>query len=206
MSYSISGEYVASCSCAVICGCPVDASPRDASGGGECRGVAVFHVADGRLDQVDLSGTDFAFYNLFPSNLTSGNWTVGLVVDSGASDEQAQALERIVSGQEGGAFGQLAQFIGTYSGMERASLGLTAGDKPSLTVDGRSEIQFEPALGLDGSPTTVKNAMFGFAPEFKIGRTTGRSEAFGLAFEPAYGEAAQFAFQSEGDETVRGRG
>jgi len=174
-------------------------------GGSECRGVAVFHVAEGRLDDVDLSGIDFAFYNLFPSNLTSGNWTVGLIVDSAASDEQAQSVERIVSGREGGPFGELAQFIGTYSGMERASLGLADGDKSSLTVAGHSEVRFEPALGLDGSPTTVKNAMFGFAPEYTIGRATGRSEAFGLTFEPAYGEAAEFVFASEGGDATRGR-
>lgn len=205
MSYTISGNYVASCSCAVVCGCPVDASPRDARGGSECRGVAVFHVDEGRLDDVDLSGTDFAFYNLFPANLTSGGWTVGVVVDTAASDAQAQALERILSGQEGGPFGELAQFIGTYRGMERGAVRLADGDKPSLTVEGRSEVQYEPALGLDGSPTVVKNAMFAFAPEYTIGRTTGRSEAFGLTFEPDYGEAAQFTYASEGGDSVRGR-
>jgi hypothetical protein len=205
MSYSISGSYLASCSCAAICGCPVDALPKDSEGGSECRGVAVFHVAEGSLDDVDLSGTDFAFYNLFPSNLTSGNWTVGVIVDSAASDDQAQALERILSGREGGPFGELAQFIGTYRGMERGSLGMAGGEKSSLTVNGHSEIQFEPNLGLDGSPTTVKNAMFGFAPEYTIGHTTGRSEAFGMTFEPAYGETAEFVFASEGAEPVRGR-
>jgi hypothetical protein len=33
----------------------------------ECRGVTVFHIADGRLNDVDLSGVDFAMYNLLPS-------------------------------------------------------------------------------------------------------------------------------------------
>ena len=205
MTYSISGSYVGGCSCANICGCPVDAPPKDTMGGSECRGVFVFHVSEGRLDDIDLSGTDFAFYNLFPSNLTSGDWTVGLIVDTAASDEQAQALERILSGQEGGPFGDLAQFIGTYRGMERGTVRMMTGDKPSLTVQGHSEVQFEPALGLDGSPTTVKNAMFAFAPEYTIGRTTGRSQAFGETFEPAYGEAAEFAFSTEGGEAVRGR-
>ena len=84
-------------------------------------------------------------------------------------------------------------------------MSLVDGDKPGLTVEGRSEVTFEAALGLDGTPTTVKNAMFGFAPEYKVGRTTGHSDAFGLGFDPSYGESAEFMFSSEGAEAVHGR-
>lgn len=80
MSWTISGTYVAGCSCAVLCSRPYDGQPRDNTGGTECLGTAVFHVADGNLDDVGLSGVDFAFYNHFPSNLSSGNWKVGVVV------------------------------------------------------------------------------------------------------------------------------
>jgi hypothetical protein len=51
----------------------------------------------------------------------------------------------------------------------------------------------------------VKNAMFGFAPEFRIGRGPGRSESFGITYEPVYGESADYEFASEGGEPVRGR-
>lgn len=206
MTYSISGHYVASCSCAVVCGCSVDAQPRDAQGGTECRGTAVFHIADGRLDDVDLSGVDFAFYNWFPSHLTAGGWKVGVVVDTDASEEQAAAVVRILSGEEGGPFGELAQFIGEFVGTERAAVSLTDGEHPGLSVAGHTELSYQPLLGADGTPTTVKNAMFGFAPEYGIGSATGRSDAFGLSFEPAYGEAADFVFASEQEAgAVKGR-
>lgn len=200
MTWSISGNYLGGCSCAVICGCAVDAKPRDAQGREECLGMVAFHVADGRLDDVDLSGLDFALYNQFPSNLTSGNWKVGLVVDEGASDQQADAIERIMSGREGGAFGELAQFFGEYLGLERASVSLADGEKPRLSVGGKTELEFEALTGADGKPTTVKNAMFGFAPEFTLGRASGRSNAFGLSFEADYGELADYAFSSEQPE------
>ena len=202
MTYTISGRYLAGCSCAMICGCPVDAPPRDTEGGTQCRGVAVFHVADGSMDDVDLSGVDFAFYNLFPSNLTSGDWKVGLVVDDGASDQQAAAVERILSGQDGGPLAELAQFVGEFLGTERGRVSLADGDKPALSVEGRSELAFEPGRGMDGTPTTVKNAMFGFTPEYQIGTTSGRSSAFGLSFEPGYGETGDFLFSSEGTTTA----
>lgn len=203
MAWRIAGTYVGSCSCSLICPCPTDGPPTGPDG--VCKGVAVFQIGEGNFDDVDLSGTAFAFYNLFPSNLTAGNWKMGVVVDDGASDAQTAAIERILSGQEGGIFADLAPLIGEYLGTERAAITFSGGDTPSATVADRSEVRFEPLLGVDGAPTTVKNAMFGFAPEFRIGRGPGHSEAFGLTFEPVYGESADYEFASAGAESVRGR-
>ena len=48
--------------------------------------------------------------------------------------------------------------------------------------------------------------MFGFAPEFEVGRTTGRSDAFGLSYEASYGETADYVFTSEeAEEAAHGR-
>lgn len=197
MTYTISGSYVAGCSCSMLCGCAVDAMPRDDQGRTECRGNVVFHIAEGRLDNLDLSGVDFAFYNFFPSNLTSGNWTVGLVVDSSASDEQANAVEAIISGREGGAIAELAQFIGDYKGMKRANVSITDGERPRAVVEGMSEFAYEPLAGPDGNPTKMSNAPFGFAPEFELGRVSGSSNAFDITFDGAYGEKSDFTFSSE---------
>lgn len=177
--------------------------PHDPQGREECLGCAAFHVAEGHLEEVDLSGVDFVLYNQFPSHPTAGNWKVGFVVEDGAGD----ALERIVSGNEGGAFGELSQFFGENLGVERASIALTDGEAPRLSVDGRTQLAFEPLRGPDGGPTKVKNAMFGFAPEFTIGTTTGGSQAFGLTFEPAYGEVSEYTFSREAAEGApAGRG
>lgn len=207
MTWTIAGNYIAGCSCALVCGCAVDAKPRDSKGREECLGVGVFHISEGQLDDVDLSGVDFALYNEFPSNLTSGNWKVGIVVDGGASDDQAEAIDTIVSGRAGGPFGELSQFFGEYLGMERADVSLSDGEKPRLSVGGRSDIEFTALRGPDGTPTTMKNALFGFSPEFTLGTSKGRSDAFGLAFEGAYGELGDFSFsteQAEGAPTGRG--
>jgi hypothetical protein len=131
------------------------------------------------------------------AGLSAGDWTVGLVIDEGASDEQAQALERIVKGDEGGPFGEFAGLISTVAGIERGRVTFSDGDRPSGSVDGKSEFSFEPFTGADGSPTKVANAMFGFAPEYTIGRGSGRSDAFGLTFDPSYGETAEFEFSTE---------
>jgi hypothetical protein len=205
MTWRMAGTYVASCSCNLICPCPVDAPPINPDGTTECTGAAVFHVADGGSDNVDLSNLDFALYTYWPSNVSAGNWRVGVIIDDAASDDQVQALDQILSGQQGGPFGEMAQLITEFLGTERGRVSFGDGETPSCVVGDKTEIRFEPNRGLDGRPTTVKNAMFGFAPEFRIGKSTGRSDAFGMTFNPLYGEHAEFDFSNEGAGGVRGR-
>jgi hypothetical protein len=184
----------------------VDAPPTSADG--RCQGHLVFHIADGNLDDTDLAGVDVGMVNLFPSNLSSGGWKLGLVVDEGASDEQAQALERIFKGDEGGPFEQFAALTDEWLGMERAAVSFSNGDKPSASI-GDSSTTFEPLEGPPGSDAqaTVRNAMFGFAPEFRIGRAPGKMSNLGIEFDAIYGETADYEFSSEMAEgAAQGRG
>jgi hypothetical protein len=192
MAYRIAGTYVATCNCRWLCPCPVDQTPTGE--GDQCKGAAAFSIREGNLDDTDLGGVSFVLYNLFPSNLTAGNWKVGIVVDEGASDEQAQAVERILSGEEGGPFGEFKPLIGDYAGMERATVTIS---DDSVTVSGKTEYTFEPFTAPDGSPTVTRGAMYGFAPEFQIGKTTGHSDAFGLSFDSSYGEKAEYEYSTE---------
>jgi hypothetical protein len=195
MSWEISGKYLANCTSSLICPCPVDSPPTGPNG--ECRNLGVFHIASGKNDDTDLSGVDFAFSNFLPSNLTAGNWKVGVVVDEGASDEQAGALERILHGDLGGPFADFAALYGEWLGVERASVTFNDGETPSSSVAGRASFTFEPLPGPGGGVTTVKNAMYGFAAEFMIGKGPGHSDLFGLDFDGVYGETADFSFASE---------
>jgi hypothetical protein len=205
MAFSISGTYVATCSCQLICPCPSDGPPTGPHG--PCHGAAVFHIENGSVDDTDLSGVNVALVNLFPSNLTAGNWKVGVVIDESASDEQANAAERIFKGEEGGPFGEMSALFGEWLGAERGSVGFSNGDKPTGSVKDAS-FTFEPLPGPEGSgtQTTVKNAAFGFAPEFRVGRTSGHVNVLGIEFDSIYGETADYEFASEMAEgAVKGR-
>ncbi len=196
MAWKISGTYVANCSCNLICPCPVDGPPT--SPDGQCRGQGVFSIAEGSLDDTDLSGVNVGLVNLFPSNLTSGGWKLGIVVDDGASDEQADALERIFKGDEGGPFADFAGLTDEWLGMERAKVTFSDGDRPSASI-GDSSYTFEPLAGPEGSDThtSVSNAMFGFAQEYRIGRAPGKMSNHGIEFDAIYGETADYEFASE---------
>lgn len=199
MAYTISGHYVASCSCRELCPCAHDGPPDHPSGSTECYGAAVFRIERGNLDDVDLSGVTFAIYNFFPSTFSTGGWSIGAVVDTDAADEQVKAVQTILSGEAGGPFADMAPLIGAFLGIARARVTYSDGATPSGSVAGESEFRFEPYRGPDGTPTTIRNAAWGFAPEYQIGKATGRTNAFGgaIAFEAIYGEAAEFTYSSE---------
>jgi hypothetical protein len=200
MAYRIAGRYVAACNCNLVCPCPYDGPPTGPDG--QCQGLLVFDIGEGNLDGTDVGSTRAALYNHWPSNLTAGNWRVGLVVDDGASDDQARAIERIFSGQEGGPFGDFAAFISEYMGMARAEIDVSDG---SASVSGHGDLTYEALTGGDGSPTMVRNAMFGFAPEFGIGKASGHATLPIGEVDFVYGESADFEFSSEMGEEVHTR-
>jgi hypothetical protein len=206
MAWRMSGTYVASCSCKLICPCPTDEPPTGPDG--QCHGLGVFQIKEGNLDEVDLGGITMGMVNLFPSNLTAGNWKLGIVVSDNASDEQFDAIDRIMRGQEGGMFADFAGLVGDYLGTERGEVTFSDGDRPTGKIGG-STFTFEPLPGPEGSntQTTVKNAAFGFAPEFRIGKTSGSQSALGIDFDAIYGETADYEFASEMPEGApAGRG
>ena len=194
MAYRISGTYVLHCSCRLLCPCSIDGPPT--SPDGKCDASSVFHIESGNSDGTDLSGVDFALYFHVPSNLSAGNWKVAIIVDEGASDEQAQAIERIISGQEGGPFAEFVPLIGEVEAPRRGRVTFSNGDAPSGSVEGEAEIQFEPSRGPDGAPTTISNAGLAFAPTVAIGKGSGRGESVRGSYEPVYGESAAFEYAS----------
>jgi hypothetical protein len=153
----------------------------------------VHDVAQGNLDDVDLSGVRVAMEYVAPSNISAGNLKIGIVVDSGASDDQADALARIFKGDAGGMFGDFAPLFGEWAGVQRADISFSDGEEPSARI-GDTEVNFTAFRDGDGGLTTVSNAMFGFAPVFTIGQSSGTSQAFGESFEANYGEAATFEY------------
>jgi hypothetical protein len=191
MAYRLSGTYVGHCDCRQVCACAVDGptTGRD----GQCRGLLVHQVDEGTLDGRDLSGVRVALAYMAPSNISSGNLKLGIVVSDDASDEQSNALERIFKGDEGGMFGDLSGLIGEWLGVERAAISFSDGEEPSARI-GDIDVTFKAFRGADGKPTTMSNAMFGFGPVFTIGQSSGTSGLFGERFEANYGEAARFEY------------
>jgi len=193
MGYRITGQYLASCECRQICGCAMDQPPTGKNG--TCTGGLVFNIKGGALDDVDLSGVKVLMMYNAPGNITGGNLKFGLVVDEAASNAQVDALEQIFSGKIGGPFGEFVPLIGEFLPTERAKITYTDGESPKASI-GSSSIAVEAFRDAEGTPTTISNAMLGFAPTFTIGQGSGTVEACGLSYDGNYGEVADFEFAS----------
>jgi hypothetical protein len=73
--------------------------PADAE---RCRLVLVFHVDSGEVEGVEVSGLSVAVLVDAPQIMADGNWRVGMLMDAAASQEQAEKLGAVFSGQLGG--------------------------------------------------------------------------------------------------------
>jgi hypothetical protein len=190
MAWRIAGYYVATCHCMVICPCPIDGTPTGP--GGECKGTTIFEVREGNLDDVDLSGLRFAWMYHAPTNFSAGNLKMGLVVDEGASDEQAEAINRIFSGDAGGPFEQFKPLITEFAPFERAPVTISDGDNPTASIGGQ-EVRLELAKGADGQHTLIKNSVQGWRAEGYVpGKGSGHLSAQGIEYDSSYGEYSEY--------------
>lgn len=199
MAWMLKGRYVTTCTCTNVCPCSTASAPPDnPDGSSNCWGAGVFNVREGNLDDTDLSGMLVGLKVHFPEIVSNGNWQIAAVVDQSASEEQANAIERIFSGQVGGPFADMAGLVSQFS-LERASLSYS---DDSISIGGGS-LSYEALKGQDGSPTTMSNASFGFAPVFEVGNASGSLDVFGHTAPASYGEAADFEYSDTIHEHVR---
>src|SRR5256714_9503124 len=120
MSWNLEGSYFESCSCDVVC--PCTASLSLGSTNDYCRVVLVFHVKQGDVEGVDVSGLTVAAVADTPKVMTEGTWRLGVFIDAAASDEQAEKLGGVFSGALGGPMEALGPLVGESLGVERAPI------------------------------------------------------------------------------------
>ena len=121
MAWRLEGTYFESCSCDAICPCTWSGLTARATLD-RCRALLAYHVESGEVNDVDVSGLNFALFLDTPPVMIEGNWRVGVFLDEAASDEQAEALGTVLSGQAGGPLAMLAPLIGEMLGVEKAPI------------------------------------------------------------------------------------
>jgi hypothetical protein len=186
VAWSIAGRYFENCSCEVVC--PCTASLALGADYDRCRVALVFHVDDGEVDGVDVGGVTLVAVADTPKYMHEGNWRLGVLIDASASDEQAEKLGAVFSGQLGGPMEALSGLVGEQLGMERVPMQfdvenghhvLTVGEHGGVTVD-----DVVPFGSQDGRPARLTGIFHPAGSELTIGKSSDDSElsAFGLIF------------------------
>ena len=147
VQWRISGEYCEACSCDSVCPCPTSGLAARPSKG-HCDAGLVFRVDRGQYGSTKLDGLSFAVLLHTPGPMIQGNWTVGLILDERASQEQREALTTIASGQGGGPMAALAPLIGRFGGAEAKPIKFEmSGMRRSVSIPGALDIAIEGIAG-----------------------------------------------------------
>jgi hypothetical protein len=87
-----------------------------------CRVLLAFHIDSGDVDGIDVGNLSVAVLADTPHAMSDANWRVGLFMDAAASQEQADKLGAVFSGQLGGPMAMVAPMIGEMMGLEVAPI------------------------------------------------------------------------------------
>ncbi len=120
MAWSLKGSYVETCSCELMC--PCNLSFAHGATYDFCRVTLVFDIREGDVDGTPIGGLTVALIADTPKVMTDGGWRLGVFIDEQASDEQAEKLVQVFSGQLGGPMGALAPLVGEVLGVERVPI------------------------------------------------------------------------------------
>jgi hypothetical protein len=186
MAWQIEGTYFETCSCEVVC--PCTASLALGADNDRCNVTLVFHVTDGAVDGTDVSGLTVAAIADTPKIMSDGNWRLGVFIDENASDDQAEKLGGVFSGQLGGPMAALAPLISENLGVRRAPIevreeGLRHSVKVGDAVD--FEIEDVVSFGVEsGEPARLTGVFHPAGSELTISKATRSSiNAFGIEYE-----------------------
>jgi hypothetical protein len=186
MAWKLTGSYAETCSCELMC--PCNLSFDHGATYDFCRATLVFDIREGDIEGTDIAGLKVVTIIDTPKVMTDGNWRLGMFIDEQASDEQADKLGRVFSGQLGGPMAGLVPLVGEVVGVERAPIevhhdGLRHGVRVGDAVD--FEIQDIVPFGVEnGRPVRFDGMFHPVASNLTMAEATrSRISAFGIEYE-----------------------
>ena len=186
MSWDLRGSYVETCSCELMC--PCNLSFDHGATYDFCRATLAFHIREGDVDGTDISDLNIAFIVDTPKVMTEGNWRMGIFVDEQATDEQADKLVQIFSGQLGGPMAGLAPLVGEMLGVERAKIQLEDdGLRHSVRIGEAIDFEVEDIVpfGVEtGEPVRFSGMFHPVGSDLTMAEAKrSRINAFGIQYE-----------------------
>ncbi|MBA2559854.1 MAG: DUF1326 domain-containing protein [Propionibacteriales bacterium] len=192
MPWHLNGTYFENCNCDMICPC-THSGFSAAADYDRCRALLAFHVSSGEVDEVDVSGLNFAMFIDSPPVMADGDWRLGLFLDAAASPAQAEKFGAVLSGGLGGPPAMLGPLIGEMMGVDTVPIvfeddggrhRVRIGDQIAITVQ-----DYVPP-GSDAGPVQISNVVHPANSTLTVARAVeSRVSAFGVGFD-AEGQSA----------------
>jgi len=186
MAWNLTGSYVETCSCELMC--PCNLSFDHGATYDFCRVTLVFNIREGQIEGTDIGGCKVAVIADTPKIMTEGNWRLGVFVDEQATDEQLEKLVKVFGGQLGGPMEALGPLIGEMLGVERAAIdiqddGLRHSVRVGEAID--FEIQDIVPFGVEtGEPVRFQGMFHPVGSNLTMAEAQrSRINAFGIQYE-----------------------
>ena len=186
MTWNVKGTYLETCSCEFVC--PCNFSFAHGADYDRCRVTLVFNVTEGNVEGTDVGGLKFVAIVDSPKVMTEGNWKLGAFVDANASDEQADKLVKVFTGQLGGPMEGLAPLVGEVLGIERATIEIEHdGNNHSVRVGDDIDFEIEDIVPFgveDGHTVKFDGGFHPVAPDLTMSEARrSKISAFGIEYE-----------------------
>jgi len=186
MAWSLTGSYVETCSCELMC--PCNTSFDHGATYDFCRVSFIFNIREGDVDGTDIGGLKVAVVADTPKVMAEGNWRLGVFVDENASDEQMEKLVQVFSGQLGGPMAALSPMVGEILGVERAPIEVVDdGLRHSVRVGDAVDFEIEDIVpfGLEnGRPIRFDGMFHPVGSDLTMAEAKrSRISAFGIEYE-----------------------
>jgi hypothetical protein len=197
-SWHLSGQYYENCSCDFICLC-IPSGMAVMPTKGTCTVAMAFQIDRGSFGTVPLDKLGFIVVARTPEAMGNGNWQVGVIVDDRATAEQRDAIGAIASGAAGGPMSALSGFVGTFLGMQAASIQFDRrGHKWSVRATDAVEITGTGVVGIGphaSEPLTFDYTGHPAADRFALARASeSHIQALGVSWDDISGKNnAQYA-------------
>ena len=200
MAWRLEGTFFEHCPCDMVCPCATSAftMPADVE---RCLAVLAFHIDSGEVEGVDVSGLSVVVFIDTPPVMADGNWRVGMFMDEAASQDQAEKLGDVFSGQLGGPPEFFAAMMGENLGVEVTPIEYADdGRRHRVQIGNLAEIEVEdfvPPQTPEAEPYKLMNLFHPVNSTLTISRaTTSRFNAFGYEFsnEGKFGDSAPFSW------------
>jgi hypothetical protein len=186
MAWNLKGSYIETCSCDLIC--PCNASFDHGATYDYCRVTLVFNIAEGEIEGTNIGGLKVAAIADTPKVMTDGNWKLGVFIDESASEEQADKLTKVFTGQLGGPMAGLVPLVGEVLGIERAAFDVQDdGVRHSVRIGDAIDFEIEDIVpfGVEtGEPVRFQGMFHPAGSNLTIAEAKrSRINAFGIEYE-----------------------
>ena len=201
LSWWAEGDLFEGCDCNLLCPCHI--SFRQPPTKGFCDAIWGASFSDGQFGDASLAGLGAVIFVHSPGpTMADGDWTSVLYIDDAATDEQAEALRGIFSGNSGGPWEIIGQFYrdGKLTAVRKMPLEITIDAKSrTLRASNRVLLEVQAIRGADrngtATITNLRNVIHGNVHTLARSNQTVRDETISWEEQGKHGLYSRFRWE-----------